>query len=277
MRVYIKDYDREVEFPAGTPKDVMLKALRENFPADPYKEEISQVERSMGVPPTAPISREETIQTAPESSFWGNMASRLFTPSMNKDKASNIITLSEQTGLSPSRVSKKYEELTGQIAEKTYPTAKRAAEVGMGAGIVAGLVANPIHTAIALGTFMGLDELKNAFVSYASNDEYEFQGGKGVSDLLQLEGFSKDAVDLAEFVAEAWAAGKVSGATKSLANAVRNIVKPEEKVKFINDVAKDVKKEKITIEEAVRKNNGNIEERPVVEQSVQKQPWEKTR
>jgi hypothetical protein len=270
MRIYLKDYDREVEFPDETPKEEMIKALQAHFPSDPYKEEIGSVERSMGVPDVTPVKGAEvTLQTTPDASYWSNTVSKFFTPSVNKAKASNIVTLSEQTGLPPSKVSRNYDELTGQIAQRTYPTKKQAAETAMGAGIVAGLVAHPVGTLIALGSFMGLDELKNATVSYLADDEYVFQGGKGLSDLLKAEGFSKDAIDLMEFAVEAWAAGKASGLTRKLANAVRGIVKPEQKVAFINEVAAEAKKTKKTVDEIIKETSPDVPEQPAVIPSLE--------
>lgn len=216
------------------------------------EKEIADFAVSKGWVPKAKPPVIQTISSMPEQSLWDTIVSKFYTPSVSKEKASNIVALSQATGKKPTQVLRKYDEITEQVVARTYPTPKRAAEVTMGVGAIAGMVVNPIHTITAIGAFMGLDELKNAVVSHVSGEKYEFQAGKGVSDLLKAEGFSRDAIDLLEFAGEAWGAGKVSGLTKSLANAVRGIAKPEEKIKFINEVAAETKKSKRTVEQVVK-------------------------
>jgi uncharacterized protein YoxC len=125
--------------------------------------------------------------------------------------------------------------------------------------LVPAAVANPLGTLVGVGIFMGLDELKNATVSWLKKEDYEFQGGKGISDLVEAEGFSRDAIDLMEFATEAYFAGKISGLTKSLANAVRRTPTPEKKIALINEVAKEVKETGKSVEEVVR-TKANVED-----------------
>jgi hypothetical protein len=225
------------------------------------EEELAALDSSMGAPAAkvAPLARprETTIQPAPETSWWDDIKSWFYTPNADKAKASNIMGLSEATGKAPTEVLRNYEPMTREIAAPTYPTAKRTAEVAMTAGIGAGLAANPIATATALGTFFGLDELKNLTVSKLKDQPYEFQGGKGISDLLDAEGFSRDAIDLAEFIGEGIVAGGVTKAGRSVfSSIVQGIRDKAQKIRFINDVAKEVKDKGISPDEAAQEMGG---------------------
>jgi len=201
----------------------------------------------------------ESIVTTPRQSTWDNLVSKFFTPKVSKAKAANIMGLSEQSGIRPSKVNRKYTEMVEPIMSRTYPTTKQAAESTMKIALVPAAIINPLGTAIGVGGFMGLDELKNAIVGWVKKEDYEFQGGKGISDLVDAEGFSRDAIDLMEFATEAYFAGKVSGLTKSLANAVRRTPTPEKKIALINEVAKEVKETGKSVDEVVR-TKASVEE-----------------
>ena len=245
MRVFVKDYNQEVEFPDGTSDDVMSKALKENFP-----------------------SKEAVIKTMPKTSIWEDIVNKFHSSPVSKDKATILTGLSEQTGVSTKEINRNFADYTGQVIDRTYPTTRQAAGKAMTLGVATGLAINTVPTLIGVGTFMGLDELKNAVVTKMKGDKYQFGAGKGISDLLEAEGVSRDAIDLLEFAAEGWAAGKTSGITKSLANAVRRTPTVEKKVNLINDVAKEVRETGKSVEEVVKTKVPDVEDIPVATPSI---------
>ena len=133
----------------------------------------------------------------------------------------------------------------------TVQAAKDISKLLMGAGIVTGLATNPITTATALGTFFGIDEAKNAVISKIKKEPYKFQGGKGVADLFEAEGLSRDAIELGEFVLEGMAAGGATKTGKSIIGDIVGRIKGKEaKVEAINTIVEDAKTQGISTEQA---------------------------
>ena len=257
MRVQIPERNTYIDFPDGMPQAEIQSAIESNW------DTLAPMTKTQNISVPA---QQEFIQTTPEEGWWQRVKSFVVSPDMSKEKASNIMALSESTGLSPREVLRNYDQIAGQIAEKTYPSAKDIGKTAMEVGITGGLVAHPVTTATILGVFFGLDELKNLAVSKIKGKEYQFQAGLGVSDLLEAEGLSKDAIDLSEFIAEAGVAGGVAKTGTSLfGKIVKGIVDKKQKINFINDVAKASKEQNVAPDEVVQK---------IVEPEVMKEPTE---
>lgn len=238
MRVSIPEKNTYIDFPDGISPEETQSIIESNW--DSIK---------ATAPINSGINKKETIQTTPEQSLWGKAKSYFYTPDVDKGKASNIMGLSEQTGISPSQINKQYTEAMGEVVNRTYPTARQAVQSAMVPALTTAMVANPVGTLVGVGTFMGLDELVNIGVSKIKDEPYKFQGGKGISDLLEAEGLSKDAIDLTQFIIEGVAAGGVTKGAKGIVKGgyerfgelTRSIKDKKQRIDFVNTVAKEVK------------------------------------
>jgi hypothetical protein len=229
-------------------KQTQAQALPSNQPR--------QIDKNAGILTKAKqlMPPGESLITTPKQSLWQDIKSKVITPNVTPEKAAMTVGMSEQTRISPTKVLHNFEDIQEGVIERGKPTLKQAAGTAMKLGITAGLATNPVSTATVLGTFFGLDELKNLIVSKIQKEPYKFQEGKGISDLLKSEGLSKDAIDLGEFVVEGMIAGGMTDVGRGIfGDVVRKISGGENKVKFINDVAKEAKETGTAPDEIVKK------------------------
>lgn len=190
-----------------------------------------------------------------EQSLWDKFRSLIADPGMDKGKAANIVSLSEEFGISPSRAEEYYDQLGDLIFSGTYPTSRDVASGLMGAAVTTGIIFNPVATAIGVGTFMGLDELENYIISKVREDPYHFQGGQGLSDLFEAHGLSEDVIDLLDFMWKIPVAGGTTKFGRGIFGAITSRIKgSSNKAKFVNKVAEDIKTEGILPDEAALKN-----------------------
>jgi hypothetical protein len=199
------------------------------------------------------IAPREEIATTPQKTLFQRAREAMINPNIDPAQASNVMALSDATGERPSKVLHSYDELAGQVAQRTYPTAKTIGKTAMDVGIITALVSNPIDAATGLAIFFGIDELKNAAVSKYKKEPYKFQEGKGLADLLSAEGFSRDAIEIGEFVLEGMAAGGSTKMGRGLFGDVASRIRGKQgKVDFINEVAAEAKAQKTTPDEVVK-------------------------
>jgi hypothetical protein len=243
-----------LEIPAAPVVPEKVPAAVREFPTkvtgliNIYSRGQTPIEQATEPIPVAKVEGE-SIQTAPETSIWKDFKSWFHTPDVSPEKAAIVTGIAKKTGKTPREVLRNYEAETGQVIERGIPTPKAVAEAGMQAGVVAGLATHPAATAVALGTFLGMDELVNYGVSKLQDKTYEFQGGKGIADYLEAEGLSRDAIGLAQFAAEAVLTGGLLKGGRAAAKLgyerfseiAKGITDKTQKVDFINDVAKEVK------------------------------------
>jgi len=196
--------------------------------------------------PAQATGREVGLYQGGKETIFDKIRGWFHTPDVSPDKAANIAAMIEVTGLPADVVYRHYDEL----AQEMFPGSmtgrrmlKSTVDLGMTAGVVYGLYTNPIATAIAVGTFLGLDEVENAIVAKAIDEPYEFQGGRGLSDWLAAEGLSRDVVDTFDFLWKVPVAGGTSKAGRGLiGKIVRRLGDKTSKIGFINRLAERIKK-----------------------------------
>lgn len=192
----------------------------------------------------APITNEKLSASQPQS-WWQWFRSWVQVPEVGKDKAAIVGGLQRQTGMSARDILTHYDDMTNEVVGRSdttslYKMGKRGVEAGMMAGIATGLVSNPVPTLMGLGVFLGMDELINLGVSQAKNLPYQPRGGLGISDLLEAQGFSRDAIEALTFMGEV-AAG--AGVTKMGRGIIgKSISKATDKVSAFNDLIDRTKK-----------------------------------
>lgn len=203
-----------------------------------------------------------------DQSLWQKFLGWFHNPTVGRDRAANIVNMSELTGLSPTEVLRHYEELSDVFFPARYPSSRKLAvkslQGAMSGAIVGGLMTAPVVTATTVAAFMGVDEAVNAFVSWKKEEPYLFQEGKGFSDLLEAEGFSRDAIDVLEFITEAGIAGGVSSAGRDTIGALlRGAGDKVGRVNIINRIAKRAMSKNISpgaAAEEIAKEGGLTEE-----------------
>jgi len=191
----------------------------------------------------------------PDQTLWEKFRSWFHDPDVGKDRAANIVAMSELTGLQPMEVLRHYDELSSVFFPARIPGSKemavKALHLGMTGAIAKGMLTHPVITATAVAAFMGADEAINAFVSWRKKEPYLFQAGKGVSDLLEAEGFSRDAINVLEFIVEAVAAGGTTEVGRGIVGALLRGAKDKySKINIINRIAKKAKAEKVSPDKA---------------------------
>jgi hypothetical protein len=190
--------------------------------ADPYK----------GVPR---ISANRDNSLASRFSGWWH------TPDVSSAKATNIVKLSEMTGLTPTEVLRNYDELSAEVFPGSMPNPlKTIVHGGMTAGVLVGLAAHPLKTAAIVGSFMGLEELENLIVSKVKDKPYVFQQGLGLADLLDAEGLSRNALIVIDFLAKGALIGASSMSVRGLFGSIVKELKGKDKIKFVNKVSDKV-------------------------------------
>jgi len=165
------------------------------------------------------------------------------TPDVSKAKAQNIVAISEATGLPPSEIYRHYDEIVERLLPGAIPSPRKKIIGGaMDVGIALGMRSHPVATVLALGRFFGIDELENLAVSWLKGKPYKFQEGLGLADYFEAEGFSRDALDVIDFIWKAIATGATSRLGIGLFGAVtRGFKNKAAKIKFINKVCERVK------------------------------------
>ena len=210
--------DESVTPPAPVAKSV-VSSKDSRLPL-PFQMEMGELMRSGPHPnptPPAPAPAKPVTPgyvTAPEEGLFDKIKSWWYTPSVTKDEAANILSTSELTGVSPIEILRNSDELNaamfpGATTNTMLGKTKETAKILMSAAVTKGLFKATVATVKIVGTFFGLSEIENAIVSNLKDEPYKFQGGKGVADLLNAEGLSRESLDLLDFV---WQA-KVAGAT----------------------------------------------------------------
>jgi hypothetical protein len=215
MRVNVPEYSTFVDFPDGLPQEEIMKVLSTNFP-----------------------------KKTTESSVTPKMISTMHIKSQEP-----VPPTLEEVGIRPDEIKPIKKASWGDVAHGMATEIKGAVEAPMMAGIGIGLATNPVATITAVGAFTGLNELTNLAVSKIKNTPYQFQGGKGISDLFEAEGFTADAIDLGQFIAEAVLSGGAAKGGKAITKKgfeyfgelTRSITDKKQRIDFINTVAKEAK------------------------------------
>ena len=203
----------------------------------------------------SPHGGELQIGPQMEQGLWEKFLGWFHNPTVGKDRAANIVNMSDLTGMSPTEVLRHYDELSSVFFPAQIPGSKemavRALQGAMTGAIAGGMMTAPIVTATTVAAFMGMDEAINAFVSWRKKEPYLFQAGRGFSDLLEAEGFSRDAINVLEFMTEAAAAGGVSKTGRGVIGALLRGAKDQvSKINLINRIAKRAKDKDIAPDDA---------------------------
>ena len=151
----------------------------------------------------------------------GGLWDRLFTggPAAENAKAQNTMAISAQYGLPPSIVNDHYDEITKQQGFADQPTFRELIEKPIIGGVVAGLLAHPLATAVGIVSFGALSEAENFIASKVASKPYQFGAGRGLADMLPEDteqGF-KDLVWTADMAWKALASGGLIKASKPAA------------------------------------------------------------
>lgn len=231
MKVQVPEKNTFVDFPDDATPEEIKQAIDANWDSL-QGPPISS--RAAGT--TGPYS--ESISAEPEQTLWQKFRSWVMNPNISKEKAQTVYQISKETGKTPTEALHSYEEEVGKAFETQTP--KGVAQNVMTGAVTMGLMTHPIATIAGLATFFGMDWLEQKALGE----------GKDLSDVLDAEGLSRDAIKLAEFALKGTVAGGVVKAGKGPAKAgyeffsdVASKIKDRvEKINFINDVAARVKR-----------------------------------
>jgi len=173
------------------------------------------------------------ISSAPpdEGSFLGDLWDRFATDKEGeKAKAANALSLSEATGLPPSVVYDRMDEITQEAGLRDQPPFRDLIERPIMGAVTYGLLAHPMATVVGVASFGALAEAENYLVSRKEGIPYQFGAGRGLADMLPEEtaqGY-KDLIWTADM---AWKAVAAGGAIKGAKPAVEKFA-----VKYMRDV-----------------------------------------
>jgi hypothetical protein len=163
--------------------------------------------------------------------------------SNQRDKATDIMTLSRMTSLPPSFIQAHFDDLTKQMGIRGTPSLKELAGEMMKYAIAGGLATAPLKTALGVGTFMATKEAESIGVQAAKGEKPKLGQGREVKEFAgPLEGWADVAADVAEFVIPGAVAGGALKIPKLIADSTwyRKLTIPERSL-VVQSVA-DLKK-----------------------------------
>jgi endonuclease YncB( thermonuclease family) len=129
----------------------------------------------------------------------------------DKAKATNILALSEATGIAPNEIEKSYDAITSQLGIRGTPTTKELMDHLMRFAIGGGLGLQPVRTALGLLTYMGAKEAESVTVQAAKGERPKVLAGREAKEFLPpLREPFESGIEALEFFLPAGFAGKVT-------------------------------------------------------------------
>lgn len=177
-----------------------------------------------------------------DRTFYKRIKDKLFRESYAPAKAAAIATLHEKTGVSVTELDKNYDKLRHEIFGGMAPMDEIISDIGA-VGLMGALIHNPLGTLTSVGTFLGVDEVKDFVVTKAKGEDYTVAGSAHVSELLPEHYPSrvKTAMDVLEFIGIAAASGGIGGISrKAVANSSwwRSLTNKERGLEVLNASAR---------------------------------------
>ncbi len=192
------------------------------------------------------VESEEELRAAPKPTFWDKVKELTTKPFRETDEDKKAkdwasYAISKQYGLDQVRVRENLSDITKEIGLRGVPTVMEIGEAAIIAPVVAGLMTNPIVTALGIAGFEALSEVESFIVNKIKGEKYQAFQAKGLENLLPDEAndFTREVVDIFDFIAK----GKVLHSIYKKAPALKE--------QFTKDLITEYKlPEKIYIEPA---------------------------
>ncbi len=185
-------------------------------------------------------------------------------------KASNIVALSEDAGISIEDAAKHYTEMTKSL--RSQPTKMDFYSGLMTIALAPALIVKPIEVLAGLSTFMSVAEAENFLVSRIKKGKYTPLEGKQFSDLApyDLNENTKTTLEMLDILGKASISSKIG----QIGGKLWKNLSPRERGLISIKVMEDVKIKKMSVAEAVKsrlkeaKKAGTWKEQMIKEQET---------
>ena len=251
--------------PPPTPPLTPEQATERAVGLEPVQEAFKGFAEGYGAPPPQQpvdltIPEEGALRVAPPKTIMDRITevvARPFIRSREEEiaRSQNIYAISEELELPRDVVSKNYNKLTRELGFKDEFTPVKLLETAIMFPIVAGAITAPGLTALGVGGFMALSEIESFVINKIKGEDYKFLQQKGLKELLPEEAneFTRDMVDIIDFIAKAATLGGIKAKAPKLFNKFtkdittnyklpRELYISPEKVKSSFKLEKDISK-----------------------------------
>lgn len=207
----------------------------------------------------------------------------------DRNRAANIYSLSEETGLPLNFVESNYDRITQELGVRGVPTTKEYIDALMTAAIAAGLYTAPLKTAVGVTSFMGAKEAESALTQKLKGEDYKFGEGRELKEFLPpLKEPYSTGVELAEFFGPAAFSGAaiskigkrfrpVDAKEIAIDRGTEQIGKEDISSNLISRSEEIALKDKGYSQEVIDKITPDEIDKVLSEPSPVKQPWEMTK